>query len=172
MLYKSDLFWLRKPLISDAKQLYEISQNKDVMAYYGTKPFVNFQQARDEISWFQTLEITKQGFRWIITDTKNQCIGSLGCFNYDKERASYEISYQLHQMYWNKGIMTKAIRELQQHVLSKTPARFIIAYVNEDNIGSQKVLIKNGFELVQNFSPAPSDWDRLKNCYMYLWNRG
>lgn len=172
MIYKSDLFWLRKPLISDAKQLYEISQNKNVMAFYGTKPFVNFQQAREEISWYQSLEITKLGFRWIITDTKNQCIGSLGCFNYDKERDSYEISYQLHQMYWNKGIMTEAINQLQCFLLDKTNIRFIIAYVNEANVGSQKVLIKNGFERVHNFTPLPSDQDRLKNCYMYLWNRG
>lgn len=169
MIYKSDLFWLRKPLVSDAIKLYEISQDHDVMRYYGTPSFKSFAEARAEIDWFHTLEVTKMGSRWIITDTKNQCIGSLGYFNFNSGHGSVEVSYQLLKSMWGKGIMTKSLGLLIDSISKRPDIRFIIAYAHINNPASKKVLQKVGFEKVANFIPNEEEMKRLKDCEMFIY---
>lgn len=169
MIYKSELFWLRKPLVGDAMKLYEISQDPAVMEYYGTPPFKNFAEARAEIDWFHTLEITKMGKRWIIADTKNQCIGSLGFFAFNKAHGSIEISYQLIKSMWGKGIMSQCLKLFLESLNSREDILFAIAYAHQNNPASKSVLEKAGFEKVENFKPSVDELPRLKDCEMYIY---
>lgn len=170
MIVKEDDFWLRKPLVSDAKQLYSISQNQEVMKYYGTPPFATYEEAREEIHWYRVLETTKLGFRWIITDTNNLCIGSLGVFNFDPLRQSVEVSYQLQRIYWGRGIMTRAITHMLKYCLNEKGYRFVIAYVHKDNIQSLQLVERVGFERVDDFVPKDQETERLKDCHMYIYS--
>ena len=169
MIHKLDNFWLRKPLVSDAHRLYEISQNVEVMEYYGTPAFKTFYEAKAEVDWFHTLEVTGEGYRWIITDTKNQCIGSLGFFNFNRNHGSIEVSYQLMRSMWGKGIMTQALELLCHSLTNREDIRFVIAYAHRNNPRSVKVLEKTGFERVNNFVPNKQEMSRLKDCDMYIY---
>lgn len=169
MIHKSDLFWLRKPLVSDAIKLYEISQDLDVMRYYGTPAFESFAEARAEIDWFHTLDVTRMGTRWIITDTKNQCVGSLGYFSFNPNYGSVEVSYQLVKSMWGKGIMTQSLSILVESISKRSDIRYIIAYAHLNNPASKKVLEKVGFERVANFVPREEEIKRLKDCEMFIY---
>jgi ribosomal-protein-alanine N-acetyltransferase len=77
-------------------------------------------------------------------------VGSLAKF----ERAGEaELTYWLDRAYWGQGIATQALRTF----LVLEPSRPLIGRVAFDNIGSQKVLEKNGFVPIgraTGFAPA------------------
>lgn len=171
MIAKFDTFLIRKALFSDARQLYEISQNIDVMRFYGTPPFMTYDAARDEIHWFHTLERSKTGFRWVICDLKNQCIGTLGVFNFNVESKTVEISYQLKRSLWGKGIMSQALDHMVKICFKDYPYQHLIAYIHKENINSINLVNRLGFNKVINFKPKSEDVNRLKDCNMYLLSK-
>ena len=62
-----------------------------------------------------------------------------------EEEGKPEVSYWLGRDYWGKGIATRALRTfLRQH----NQNRPIFARVAKDNLGSRRVLEKNGFTIV------------------------
>lgn len=54
----------------------------------------------------------------------------------------WELGYLLRRTDWGKGIMTAAVGLLCDRLL---PGNCLRATVDDDNIGSQRILIKNGF---------------------------
>jgi len=81
----------------------------------------------------------------IVVDEK--AVGSIGIFiRTDIERISAELGYFIGEKYWNKGIMTKAIREMAAYAFATFPLHKIYATPFDFNIASQKVLQKAGFE--------------------------
>jgi RimJ/RimL family protein N-acetyltransferase len=58
-----------------------------------------------------------------------------------------EIGFWLGEKYWNRGIMSEAIKQIAEYAFTTFPhLRKIYANVFDFNIGSQKVLQKAGFE--------------------------
>jgi len=57
-----------------------------------------------------------------------------------------EIGYSISEKYWGKGIGTEICRALVHYCLSLSKDKDIVAVTDLDNIGSQKVLTKVGFE--------------------------
>jgi RimJ/RimL family protein N-acetyltransferase len=81
----------------------------------------------------------------IVVDGK--VAGGIGIVsNSDVERISAELGYWLGEKYWNRGIMTEAIKEMSAHAFTRFPLRKIYAPVFDFNIASQRVLQKAGFE--------------------------
>ena len=54
-----------------------------------------------------------------------------------------QIEYDLNERHWNKGIMTREIRQYLEAI--KNDYKVITAVVKEDNLASIRVLVKNGF---------------------------
>ena len=54
-----------------------------------------------------------------------------------------QIEYDLNEKYWNKGIMTRELRQYLEAI--KNDYKVVVAVVKEDNASSIRVLIKNGF---------------------------
>lgn len=168
MIATFDQFMMRKPSMMDAQRLLKISQNTEVMAYYGTPAFATLYEAIAEIKWFHTLEKTNQGFRYVITNLDNKCIGSLGCFSYNLDDLSVEISYQLDRDYWGKGIMTQALMKLLDVMEQTQKYECVIGYVHQQNSHSSRLLLRCGFVKVEHFVAKPEDARRLDQCDMYL----
>jgi len=82
----------------------------------------------------------------IVVDGK--AVGSIGIFlKTDVERITAELGYFIGEMYWNRGIMTNAIKEMVSYAFVNFPhLKKIYATPFAFNIASQKVLQKAGFE--------------------------
>ena len=65
----------------------------------------------------------------------------------DVERTSVEIGYWLGEEYWNRGIMTDAVKEMVRYAFSHFEIVKIFAPVFEFNTASKRVLEKAGFQL-------------------------
>ena len=91
---------------------------------------------------------------WMPKPTENlaiavdgKAVGGIGIVRQtDIERSSAEIGYWLGEKYWNKGIVTEAVKQMLDYVFANFPLQKIYTPVFDFNIASQKVLEKAGFE--------------------------
>jgi len=74
--------------------------------------------------------------------------GLIGSISIDLEdNATAMFGYWLDEKYWGMGIITKAIEEIIKYGTKRFSIKKYYADTIDNNIGSQKVLIKNGFTL-------------------------
>src|SRR5690606_11382293 len=74
-----------------------------------------------------------------------QVAGSLVSWEVDGDR---EVGYWLGRQFWGKGIATEALRQF----LGVVHTRHLVAHVAKHNIGSRRVLEKNGFKVIREDS--------------------
>lgn len=79
---------------------------------------------------------------------KNEAIGAIGIFpQQDIYCRNAEMGYWISEDYWGKGIITYAISKMIVYAFDTFEINRIYARPFGPNLGSQKVLEKNGFEL-------------------------
>ena len=80
-------------------------------------------------------------------DIDGEAVGGIGIvLQYDVERISAEIGYWLGESFWNKGIMTEAVKQMVTYAFISFPLSKLYAPVYEYNLASMRVLEKAGFE--------------------------
>ena len=105
--------------------------------------FAYFSPILEKIS--TSNEFSKHNF--LIAIISNQkVIGNFGVFNVESEN-TYEIGYNLSEEFWNKGIISKAIKRICAILIYKKRPKNIIAKVMSNNSASIRVLEKNGFKI-------------------------
>ncbi len=78
----------------------------------------------------------------------DKIVGSIGIFRQGNIHfRTAELGYYIGEKYWGKGIMTEAVRLACKHVFDNTNIVRIYAEPFAENIGSCRVLEKNGFVL-------------------------
>ncbi|HMR97916.1 MAG: GNAT family N-acetyltransferase [Anaerolineales bacterium] len=82
-------------------------------------------------------------FRVIVYD--GQVAGSIGSWEMDGKR---EVGYWIGREFWGKGIATQAVMQL----LAIATTRPLFAHVAKHNVGSKRVLEKNGFNVIREDS--------------------
>jgi RimJ/RimL family protein N-acetyltransferase len=108
----------------------------------------------------------------IVIDGK--AVGGIGISpQSDVERISAEMGYWLGEKYWNKGVMTEAVRAMLSYVFLHFPELSkVYAWVFSFNIASQRVLQKAGFERegILRQSAVKNGKVIDKHCYGVLRN--
>lgn len=147
-IFENHLIKLRDATLEDAEELLKITNDEEVMKYYGMEPYRNIKEAEDEINWFLSLFTENKGVRWVIEDKKsNKYVGDIGVFGFDRQHNKIEIGFKLKKEYWNKGIMTDCIGELLKFCFCNNKYNRVYAMVEPQNIGCKKTLEKCGFKL-------------------------
>jgi RimJ/RimL family protein N-acetyltransferase len=76
-----------------------------------------------------------------------------------------EVSYWISRQHWGRGLATAALRLL----LDDIGERPVYARVAQDNVGSLRVLLRNGFSITgANESPAAARGEMLKEYVLML----
>lgn len=79
---------------------------------------------------------------------RNRDIGTMLISKISKKKNECEISYMIGtKKLWNKNIGTKMIKSISNYIFENFHLKKINAGVREDNLPSQKILLKNGFKL-------------------------
>lgn len=83
-------------------------------------------------------------------------IGDIWCYCIDKDvEPNAMLSYCIFdRTYWSQGIATKAVSLFLEEAKQKYALQTIGAFVFSDHIASVKVLKKNGFSLVEEWTEA------------------
>lgn len=128
---------LRATSAADLPALFEIQLDPEGrrMAAF-TDPRTNFDLAAYRSKWHRLFEDPTVVTRTVLVG--GEIVGSVGCFEYEGE---VEVTYWVRKDHWGRGIATAALAGL----LCAIPQRPLFGRVAADNVGSARVLERNGF---------------------------
>lgn len=138
---------LREIHSEDAVSIYSYFSNPRVVEYYGMLPMKKIEEASSLVEIF--LKGFKSGIsiRWgIVISESDQLIGTIGYHNWNKSHHRAEIGYEIHQDYWRKGYAKEALEFVSSYGFEQLNLHRIGATVRPDNVASQQLLMKQGFE--------------------------
>ena len=108
---------------------------------------------------------------YLIKDNK-QILGRINLVDFDEYRKGCHLGYRIGQEHTKKGIASKALAILLES-LTDTNIEVIKAKTTTNNIASQKVLKKSGFEKMVDTADEQFEInDRKVNFIFYKWVKG
>ncbi len=98
-------------------------------------------------------------------EINNEVNGAIGIHEIEEHKA--KIGYWLNDKYWNKGIMSKVVKKVSSYAFNTLKLKRLEAPVHPKNIGSMKVLEKNGFKLEGKFMKYEYHRGKLSDTYFF-----
>lgn len=131
----------------DAENIFEYLQNFDIVKYLATVPSPYLlENAVSFIHFANEMEFERKEFHFAIANIlDDSMLGLIGVKELDRNKGTCEIGYWLGSEHHNKGIMTKAIKQITQYCFTDLGLHTIKAIVFESNIASITALTKVGF---------------------------
>jgi ribosomal-protein-alanine N-acetyltransferase len=137
----------------DHADIYKIFSSQKAMAHYDMERLTTPSEGMEIVNFLREKFTKNIGVRWAIREISSKArssklIGTCGFNNWVAYDHSAIIGYELAPDFWGKGYATEAIQRVISAAYSgELPIRVnrIEACVVPGNIGSEKVLKKNGF---------------------------
>ena len=86
---------------------------------------------------------------WTVIDKKTNTMLADICFKGEpNERGEIEIGYGTHTEFQGQGVMTEAVGGIVKWAFAQSKVQAVLAETDITNIASQRILEKNGFQLV------------------------
>jgi len=146
MILRGSGFRLRPVRKTDAASVAELANDPEIAknTFHIPHPY----RLRDARSWISRRvrdpkEHPRRDLVFVI-DVGGRAVGAIGLHAISGHKA--EIGYWLGRPFWGRGIMTRAVRLVVRHAFTKLKLRRVYAYTYLWNAGSQRVLIKAGFQ--------------------------
>lgn len=144
-------FYLREKQESDIEDFFNYYSNAEVNKFILCDIPKNLDEAKIELKYWRNVFYRNNGIYFAIADKKNnKIIGSIGLTSYNSYQKRVEISYDLDQNYWRRGIMKQAINAVVKYAFENFHCGYvnrIEASVSINNIASKELLLKTGFTL-------------------------
>lgn len=138
--------WLRQATEADADAIFSLFSDPRVTEFHDLDTFTHLDEARAVVERRKVGFETDRGIRWAIAiKPSNSLIGSCG-FTWDRASNLAEVGYELASHYWRKGIMTEALSAILTYGFEVEGLDNIIAEVMLENVASQQLLKKLGFQ--------------------------
>jgi [ribosomal protein S5]-alanine N-acetyltransferase len=143
---ESDRLLLRQITPDDVQEAFELRSNPETMKYIPRPLVTNHEEALAHIKMIQDKIENNEGINWAITlKPNNKLLGIIGHYRIKWEHYRSEIGYMLLPEAHGKGIATEAIKLIVDYGFEKMNMHSLEAIIDPDNLGSAKVLEKNGF---------------------------
>ena len=161
---------LREVALEHAEDLFRVRSQPDG-ARYGPDPWNDPKQAENRIRQWHKWFLEKEDIPWgIFLRGRNRLIGHLK-YAYVRQYLGM-LGYHLDVEYWNKGIMTEALRAVAGFLYDQTDAYRLQATVHKDHEASMRVIEKVGFRR-EGLLRGRAHWHGLFcDLYMYALLRG
>ena len=138
---------LRKLSMRDAQDIFDYSQDPQVARYVLWEAQTSLSEARSYIRFmlrkYRLGEPASWGIEWKET---GRIIGTIGFMWIQRDNAAAEVGYSLSRAYWNRGIMTEALRALLRYGFRSMNLNRIEAQHETDNPASGAVMRKCGMQ--------------------------
>jgi ribosomal-protein-alanine N-acetyltransferase len=82
---------------------------------------------------------------WVVVDHHQRIVGRANLKSIDTAVGCAEVGYRIDQQAAGKGLATFALKRLIHEARKRWQLRQLVAFVYEQNLGSQKVLARCGF---------------------------
>jgi ribosomal-protein-alanine N-acetyltransferase len=152
----------------DAQQLASIANNKNVWNNV-LDSFPSPYTVMDALQWINR-ESTATPITKFAIQHQGKLAGGIGMIPLeDVYRCSIELGYFVGEPFWGKGIATKAIATMVDHIQKTQPqATRIFARVYEHNKASMKALEKNGFTLESVQQKAAIKNNKVMDIFVWV----
>lgn len=157
MVIETNRLILRKMNMDDFDSLKEIISDPINMKYYKT-PYDDNGVIR-WINWnLDNYDTYGFGLFAVILKETNQMIGDCGVtMQIINHKIRPEIGYHFHINHHNKGYATEAAIAVKEYIFKNTTFNELYTYTTKDNLPSQKVAIKNGMTLIEEYNDGEED---------------
>ncbi len=136
----------RKFTKDDFDALYEILHNDNVTKYLPDKTAVSKERCQKWLSYFIDNFVEGKNTIFALVEKKSNKLMGYAGVTFVKEFDKYEIMYGLHEEYWGKGFASEAAWKMKD-LAEEYGLDRVIALADPYNVGSNKVLLKIGYEL-------------------------
>lgn len=158
----------------DAHDLFEMDADKEVHKFLGTKPVQTIEEIHEIIENIQNQYKINGIGRWAVIDKNtNECLGWAGLKFYteevNKHNYFYDLGYRFKRKHWGKGYASESAYAALNYGFETFNMEEIFAMTDNLHLTSQAVLIKLGFQFVEDFDYLgdPSAWFNLtKNNFL------
>ena len=120
------------------------------------------------INWINSMASVETPWQVLSVELKseNKCIGLMGVIPQQKIQGEVEILFSISDEYQGNGYATEAAQEMIKWFFNTRDCNtaYLCAIVKTDNIPSQKVTEKLGFEFVEN---REIDYDNKQTWFKY-----
>ena len=132
----------------DARAIHHFASDEEVSRFIGW----NLMKTLNETSEFIELMLKRESagthlYASIVLKSTREIIGAAMIFNFDQEANQAEIGYVFDKHYWGKGYGSECVSLLSDFAFESLNLHKIHASVVDENIGSARILEKNGYEL-------------------------
>lgn len=173
VILETERLILRAFNYDDVEDLYEYASVKGVGEWAGWEAHKNIEESMKILEMF----IKEKKTFAIFHKEDKKVIGSIGieiCRHFLGEEYSSlkgrEIGNVLSKNYWDKGIMTEAMKKIIFYCFQVLRYDFLCATYFEINIRSKKVLEKTGFKFLKNVGEVERIGRKNKNILVILKN--
>jgi len=158
---------LRELHLSDISQLAKLANNKNI--WVNLRDSFPYPYGEIDAKIFINSVIEEKPKQNFGIEYDGDLCGVIGLIiQKDVYRKSAEIGYWIGESYWGKGIATKAIKLITKYGFEDLKLVRIHAGVFEFNIGSMKVLEKNGYKKEGVFKKAIFKNDKVLDEHKYF----
>ncbi len=144
-------FILREKCDADVEDFFAYYADPEVNKFILCEIPQDLESARRELHYWRNVFYQNDGIYFAIADkATGKMIGSIGLTGHNAYQSRIEISYDLAQQYWRRGITTKAIERIVKYAFENFyygRINRIEAFVSTNNEPSKNLLIKSGFVL-------------------------
>ena len=144
---------LRQTSVSDAEQMFRNwAADPEVTKYLLWQPHVDIEVTKGILTSWDRENKRLDYYHWgIVLKETQEIIGTIGSLGIDENHHSTEIGYCLSRSCWGKGYMTEALGAVIGYLFNTVGVNRITARHDPKNVGSGRVMQKNGmvFEGIQ-----------------------
>ncbi len=134
--------------VADAKEIHAYASDTDVSRFIGWRLMNTLEETSNFIQVMLKREAEETHlYASVVIKETNEVIGTVMLFDFDKEANKAEIGYVFHKDYWGKGYGSESLALLSDYAFQKLHLHKLHAAVVDANIGSAKILEKNGYVL-------------------------
>lgn len=134
--------------VKNDKEIHSYASDEEVSRFIGWRLMNTLAETHDYIIEMLKRECVETHlYASIVLKETEKIIGTAMIFNFDLEAKHAEIGYVFHRDYWGKGYGTEVVKLMNDFSFEVLKLRKLHAHVVSANIGSSRILEKNGFEL-------------------------
>ncbi|MCF6433907.1 GNAT family N-acetyltransferase [Pseudoalteromonas sp. MMG022] len=132
----------------DALALYSVLNDPLVAQYNDYGDSLSHEQIKDLIQWDLEQGYLGLGCRMAITNAQGLLLGTVGLYDFDADKQSVNIGFELASVHWRHGYMSEAVQCILVNIgqlLNISSDISVFAHLDENNERSAKLLLKLGF---------------------------
>ncbi|MDQ7092629.1 GNAT family protein [Desulfosporosinus sp. PR] len=133
--------------LKDIQAIHNYASDENVSRFIGWRLMKTLDETHTHIEEMLQREAAGSHlYASVVLKLSQEVIGTVMIFNFDHEANHAEIGYVFHSSHWGRGYGTEALSLMAEFAFGSLNLHKLHAQVVEANVGSLRILEKNGFK--------------------------